>query len=187
MMTGLQGKQLIIIVLMVEAASALMAFALLAANGQPGFGALLGLSIVVIPFVIIPPTLKLLSNITKWTTLVDLYPEVVNAPEPKTRKVCSLAVRWPAMGFNNCILAASDESHLHLRVPEILQFGGMKPVSIPWAAVVDLTPSLLGRVKLNIMDAPSLWVPKELVSDEVALREAIAMDETIKADTNAST
>ena len=86
MMTGLKGKQLVIVVLMVEAASAIMVFALLAANGRPTLGAIIGAAILAGPFIIIPPTLWLLARVTRWNRLAALYPEVVTAPEPNKRR-----------------------------------------------------------------------------------------------------
>ena len=71
------------------------------------------------------------------------------------------------------MLCAADENHLHLRMFDVFAIGGMKPVSIPWAAITDLDPSMLGRVKLTILSAPSLWVPKELVSEELEIRASM--------------
>ncbi|CAE7662721.1 unnamed protein product [Symbiodinium necroappetens] len=175
MMTGLSGRQLVIVIIMVELASAMMVFGLLASQGRIGLGIGLALTILVIPLVLIPLTLYGLGTLVGWRSAAALYPETPDAPTPKSRRVCSMAVRWPFMGFNNVILSATDESHLHLRFVDVFSFG-TPPLSIPWAAVTEITPSALGRAKLTIIDAPPMWVPKELVKDEVALRKEMTAE-----------
>ncbi len=163
MMTGLSGKQFAIVIVLIEAASALMVFALLASQGRPGFGVAVGAGIIVMPFILIPATLKAISSVARWPVLASLYPEVESAPEPKSRRLCSIAIRSAFIGINNCVLADTDEDHLHLRMPAIFDWG-MRPLSIPWAAVTEIDSSMLGRVKLTILDGPSLWVPRERLS-----------------------
>ena len=86
-----------------------------------------------------------------------------------------MSVRWPLMNYNNVILIASDEDHLHLRFIDLFSVG-TRAVSIPWADVSEIDDAAFGRVRLTIENGPALWIPKQAVKDELTIRDAIKMD-----------
>ena len=172
MTNGMSAKQLVITVVLVELASAVMVFAILASQGQTWLGVAFGAGILIFPVVLIPLVINGIASLTGWRTLARNYPEAESAPPESERKTLSMGIRWPLMSVNNAILGAADERHLHLMFVPLFSFG-IGPVSIPWAAVTEIEPSTFGRIKLTILGGPSLWVPREMVRDELEVRAAM--------------
>jgi len=170
MMTGMSGKQLVLVIVLVEAAIAATIFVVFASQGQPLLGSAIGLGVLVMPFLFIPLTVKGVASITRWNSLAQHYPQAAHAPSEFDRTTLSMSIRWPYLMVNNAILGTSDEDHLHLMFLPLLSFG-TQPTSIPWAAITEIKPWQLGLMELTVLDGPSLWVPKELVQAEIELRK----------------
>lgn len=107
-----------------------------------------------------------------WARLWRRYPASDVSAFDSGARVISMALGHAWWQVNNAIEARADDACLNLRLA-IPALGGERPLAVPWEAVRSITPSSFGRAKLDV-EGIALWVPRVLVKNELALREAMA-------------
>jgi len=65
--------------------------------------------------------------------LARAYPPVEPSREAVVRRFQSF--KFDLLSYGGCVHVAADEAHLHLRPARIARWFGLRPMSIPWAAV----------------------------------------------------
>ncbi len=123
-----------------------------------------------------------IAHATGWRRLAGRFPARPILPE-SVRGIASITLgSWG--NYNNCVLWASDDEHLHLRLmPGFNLFHA--PISIPWAMAPGITMIERGMRRgwvLVRVGGERLTLPGKVVRRELALRARIAEMEAAKDD-----
>lgn len=129
---------------------------------------------------------RLICYVMGWHALACRYPQPAGSAPAWRDSLTSIALRRPYLGMNNCIAWASDDHALHLMLEP--PFGwGMPKVTIPWSTVQSIQPvSVAFRTSPEVFELVGtiatplpvrLFLMRELVADELVVRERLAADE----------
>ena len=142
-----------------------------AASRSPAMGLLVGAASAGATWGIIVAIGTSIVRFGTWAALWRRYPALDGVEFGRGSRVISLALGHPWWQINNAVEARADDAHLHLRLA-VPALGDDRPISIPWEAVVGVAPASFGRAKLDI-EGIAIWLPRVLVKNEMALREAM--------------
>ena len=124
---------------------------------------------LLLPFLIFRGLVPVLAGMMGWWTLQRLYPPHGFPPIDPKAPLATIALRKRFLGINNCIEAAADDDHLHLRIFGLIG-PPMMPISIPWVAMTSITVPHRTVAAIVLDQGPRMWVPEKLVAREIALR-----------------
>jgi hypothetical protein len=142
---------------------------------SPGLGVLIGAMAVVLPLTIIFGMVPLAISAMGWGRLAARFraptPHAVSPNQPMT----SIAVRSRGCRMTNCIAAFADDHHLRISV-QFPRSPMLPDLSIPWEAVRDITLEAK-MARLELADAPTIWLPARVVEREVMVRSTPVPEE----------
>jgi hypothetical protein len=128
-------------------------------------GLFAGAAAIALPLILVPAAMMGIGSMSRWWELARLYPRVEASERAGRGRIASIAVRYRWLGINNCVKLVVDEDYLHVSVV----LPGLKPLSVPWAAVEELVEHRLST-QLRLVEGPSIWVPKWAGEREVEVR-----------------
>lgn len=168
-------RQLTMFLATISVMEAVIIGAIVGATAGPTMGVLVGVGGALFVWLIVGVVGRTIARVGTWATLARRYPAIEGVGFDRGARVISLGLGRPWMRLNNCVEAVADESHLHMRIG-LPGTGDGRPVSIPWEAVTSVEASPMGQARLDI-EGVRLWMPRAVVADELALREALTRSE----------